>query len=185
VVPLDADDLLPPAFIGTAVAAMRRDPRLCYVTGYLRYFELLDLVQVPVGHVPGLSLVLNTHARATGLFRRDALVELGGWDTGLPAYEDWDLHIRLHAGGHASDVLPIEGHRYRRHRDSMTFTASAELRLELLQHLLRKHAGGLSGEQLLALLQAVTHLWKTGYEPSASARLLPDARPAFSQAGEA
>src|SRR6185503_18598628 len=64
VVPLDADDLLPPAFVGAAVGAMRRDPGLRAVTGYLRYFELLDLVQVPLGHVPGLSLVVNTHARA-------------------------------------------------------------------------------------------------------------------------
>ena len=77
----------------------------------------------PVGPVPGLSLVLNTYARATGLFRRDALVAVGGWDADLPGFEDWDLYLRLDAAGYDSDVLPVEGHRYRRHPQSMTFTA--------------------------------------------------------------
>jgi GT2 family glycosyltransferase/glycosyltransferase involved in cell wall biosynthesis len=195
VVPLDADDALPTRFVGSAVAAMQRNPRLGYVTGYLRYFELLDFVHVPVGHVPGLSLILNTHARATGLFRRDVLDELGGYDEGLPAYEDWDLYIRLHKAGYESDVLPIEGHLYRRHHRSMTFNTSAELRSELLQHLLRKHADTLTDDRLLALLLTVVHLWKTQYEPSASVRLQHGCQPAtdgpgaprdvrISQAGE-
>jgi glycosyltransferase involved in cell wall biosynthesis len=171
VVPLDADDLLPPGFIASAVAAMERDSRLGCLTGYLRYFGLLDFTYVPVGHVPGLSLVLNTHARATGLYRRDALEAVGGYDEELPAFEDWDLHIRLHEAGYRSDVLPVVGQLYRRHRESMTFGVSDQLRLELLQHLVRKHAGALPGDRMLSLLLTLTELWKTQYEPSASVRL--------------
>jgi hypothetical protein len=186
VVPLDADDLLPPAFIGTAVAAMARQPRLGYLTGYVRCFGLLDHVQVPVGPVPGLSLLLNTYARATGLFCRDALLDVGGWDADLPGYEDWDLYLRLDAAGHESDVLPVDGHLYRRHPDSMTLRAGAGVRLEWLQRLVGKHAGALTGDQVVPLLQAAVQLWKTGYEPSASARLLAGLpRGQLPQAGEA
>ncbi|MCT9930237.1 glycosyltransferase [Planotetraspora sp. A-T 1434] len=171
IVPLDADDLLPSGFIGSAVRAMERHPDLGYVAGYLRYFGLLEFTHVPVGHVPGLSLVLNTHPRATGMFRRDALLEVGGYDAALPAYEDWDLYIRLHKAGYDSDILPIEGQLYRRHAESMTFSTSNGLRLELLQHLLRKHADLLSPDRSLPLVLTLAHLWKTGYEPSASVLL--------------
>jgi len=171
VVPLDADDLLPRGFVAQAVAAMHRAPELACVTGYLRYFQLLDHTHAPVGHVPDLSLILNTYGRATALFRRDVLLELGGYDETLPAYEDWDLHIRLHSAGFASDILPVPGQLYRRHHDSMTFTTGNGMRLELLQHLLRKHGDALTADRLLPLLLTVTHMWKTQYEPSASVRL--------------
>jgi GT2 family glycosyltransferase len=171
VLPLDADDMLPPGFVRPAVEAMRRDPGLRYVTGRLRYFGLLDYTHVPVGYVPDLSLIMNTQARATGLFDRETLLALGGYDIGLPANEDWDLHIRFHKAGHDSDVLPVEGQLYRRHAESMTIAAGRDARIEHLQLLIAKHADLLEGERGLRLLLTMTHLWKTGHEPSASARL--------------
>jgi glycosyltransferase involved in cell wall biosynthesis len=176
VVPLDADDLLPPAFIGKALPALARNPDLAYVAGYTRNFGLLDFVYVPIGYVPDLNLVLNTHARATALFRRDALDAIGGYDEALPAYEDWDLHMRFHEAGHESDILPMEGLLYRRHAESMTFTEANDLRLELLQHLLRKHAGALPPERAGYLLLVLAQLWKTRYEPSASVRFQRETR---------
>lgn len=178
VMPLDADDMVAPGFIGSAVAALERQPGLGHVAGHLRYFGLLDYVHVPFGHVPGLSLVLNTYARATALFRREALLEIDGYDESLPAYEDWDLYIRLHQAGQESDVLPIVGQHYRRHSGSMSFGTDEALRLGLLQRLLRKHAAGLEHAELLELVQVMAHLWKTGYEPSASVRWLRDRRSA-------
>jgi GT2 family glycosyltransferase len=171
VVPLDADDALPPGFLGPAVSALRRHQDLAYVVGYLRYTGLLDHVHAPIGFAGDVSLVLNTHGRATGVFRREALLAVHGYDESLPAYEDWDLHIRMHKAGYRSDVLPVEAQVYRRHRDSMTFRHTNDLRMELLQLLLRKHADMLPPERALPLLLMMAHLWKTGYEPSASVRL--------------
>lgn len=171
VIPLDADDLLPAGFAAAALQALRRDPGLAYVTGHVHHFGLLDHTYVPVGHVPGLSLVLNTHARATGLFRKEALEAVGGYDEELPACEDWDLYLSLAAAGYRSDVLPIVGQHYRRHSDSMTFSSSNAMRLPLLQYLLRKHAPKASAEGAVELPLLLAHLWKTGYEPSASVRL--------------
>ena len=171
VVPLDADDLLPAGFVAAALQALSRDPELAYVTGYVRHFGLLDHTYVPVGHVPGLSLVLNTHARATALFRKTAIEAVGGYDEELPACEDWDLYLSLAAAGYRSDVLPIVGQRYRRHADSMTFSSSNGMRLPLLQYLLRKHAPKATAEDAVDLPLILAQLWKTHYEPSASVRL--------------
>lgn len=171
VVPLDSDDLLSEGFLGAAVEALRRNPELCYVAGYLRYFGLLDYTHVPAGYVPHLSLVVNTHVRSTALFRREALISIGGYDIELPAFEDWDVHVRLALAGYSSDILPLEGHRYRRHAESMTFSSSNAIRLELLQHLMKKHLASIDHEHACELLILMANLWKTGYEPSASVRL--------------
>jgi GT2 family glycosyltransferase len=171
VVPLDSDDLLSEGFLGQAVDALRRNPDLGYVAGYLRYFGLLDYTHVPAGYVPHLSLVVNTHVRATALFKRAALTSIGGYDVELPAFEDWDLHVRLALAGYTSDILPVEAHRYRRHAQSMTFSSSNAIRLELLQHLMKKHLASIDHEHACELLILMANLWKTGYEPSASVRL--------------
>lgn len=171
IVPLDSDDLLSEGFLTPAVDALRRNPDLGYVAGYLRYFGLLDYTHVPAGYVPHLSLVVNTHVRATALFKRDALMMIGGYDVELPAFEDWDLHVRLALAGQTSDILPLEGHRYRRHADSMTFSSSNAMRRELLQYLMKKHLGSIDHAHACDLLILMANLWKTGYEPSASVRL--------------
>jgi hypothetical protein len=176
IVPLDSDDLLPAGFLRPAVDALRRNPELGYVAGYLRYFGLLDYTHVPAGYIPHLSLVVNTHARATALFKREALVAVGGYDVLLPAFEDWDLHVRLALAGYASDIVPLEGHRYRRHAESMTFSSSNAMRLELLQHLMAKHLGSIDHDRARDLLILMANLWKTGYEPSASVRLQQQAQ---------
>ena len=171
VVPLDSDDLLSEGFIGPAVDALRRNPELGYVAGYLRYFGMLDYTHVPAGYVPHLSLVVNTHVRATALFKREALTSIGGYDVELPAFEDWDLHVRLALAGYPSDILPLEGHLYRRHAESMTFSSSNAIRRELLQHLMKKHLAAIGHAPACELLILMANLWKTGYEPSASVRL--------------
>jgi GT2 family glycosyltransferase/glycosyltransferase involved in cell wall biosynthesis len=177
VVPLDSDDLLSAGFLGPAVDALRRNPELGYVAGYLRYFGLLDYTHVPAGYVPHLSLIVNTHVRATALFRREALTSIGGYDIELPAFEDWDLHVRLALAGYTSDILPLEGHRYRRHAESMTFSSSNAIRRELLQHLMKKHLGSIDHAHACELLILMANLWKTAYEPSASVRLQQESQP--------
>ena len=172
IVPLDADDELPPGFLGPAVTALARHPELSYVVGHLRYTGLLDHVQAPLGHAGDVSVVVNTHGRATGVFRREALQAVGGYDENLPAYEDWDLYLRLARAGFEGDVAPVVGQRYRRHAGSMTFGHTGDDRRELTQALLKKHAADLPPDRSLPLLLTLAELWKSGYEPSASARLL-------------
>ena len=168
---LDADDMIHPGFLPAAVDALRRRDDLAFVGGYVRYFGLLDLVYVPAGPAGDLNLVLHTHLKSAVLYRREALVRIGGYDENLPAFEDWEIQIRLAQAGYDSDVVPLVGQLYRRHADSMSFSASNGMRSELIQYLVRKHAHGLAKTQLVALLQTLVDLWKTGYEPSTSVLL--------------
>jgi GT2 family glycosyltransferase len=169
VVPLDADDLLPDGFLGPAVAALERHPGLGALSGTVRNFGMFDSVTTPVGYVPDVSLVVNTFARATAVFRADALRSVGGYDRTLPAYEDWDLYLRLHKAGWSVECAPMVGHLYRRHAESMTFRQSDGARVALMQRLLRTHADLLAGDRAVELLMTMVELWKHRYEPSASA----------------
>ncbi|MEV0339511.1 glycosyltransferase [Nocardia sp. NPDC050713] len=175
---LDADDRIRPGFLSAAVAAMRSDDTLGYVGGYVRYSGLLDLVYVPAGMVPELNLVLHTHLKSMVLYRKRALDEVGGYDENLPAFEDWELQLRMDLSGYASDVLPIVGQLYRRHAESMSFQHSNGMRNELVQYLVSKHAGALTPARLTALLLILVDMWKTGYEPSTSVMLQREQHPA-------
>jgi hypothetical protein len=164
---LDADDRIRSSFLPAAVAALRQN-NLGFVSGYVRYLELIDLVYVPSGMVTDLNLVLHTHLKSMVLYHRQAVEHVGGYDELLPAFEDWELQLRMALAGYDSDVLPIVGQLYRRHADSMSFTVSNGMRNELVQYLVRKHAGALSPPRLVSLLLTLVDLWKTGYEPSTS-----------------
>jgi GT2 family glycosyltransferase len=165
---LDADDLVAPGFLPAAVSAMDRHDEIAFVGGYVRYFGLLDMVYVPAGPALGLNLVLHTMLKSMVLYRRTALEDVGGYDEDMPAFEDWEVQLRLVQAGFGCDVLPVVGQLYRRHHESMSFSTSNGMRSELVQYIVRKHARSLSGPQLVSLLQTVVDLWKTGFEPSKS-----------------
>jgi GT2 family glycosyltransferase len=171
VVPLDADDLLPAGFLTAGALALQRVPELGCVGGTIHNFGLLDQVGSPVGYVPDVSLVVNTFGRATAVFRTAAVRAVGGYDETLPAYEDWDLYLRLHKAGYGVECAPVPAQRYRRHAESMTFQQNAAERLALTQRLLRTHADLLREDGALSLLLTLVQLWKSGYEPSASVGL--------------
>jgi hypothetical protein len=57
----------------------------------------------------------------------------------------------------------------------MTLSHTNDLRIELLQLLLRRHADALPPERSLPLLLTMAQMWKSGYEPSASVRLQREA----------
>jgi hypothetical protein len=167
VMPLDADDLVEPTYLPKAVAALTRVPALAYVGCYSQNFGLLDTTYVPVGYVPDLMLYLHTDGRCTKLFRREAFDSVGGYDEDLPAFEDWDLYLSLAERGGVGDVIPEPLFLYRRHLDSTVFTWSNDMRIELLQFLVRKHRRLLADRHETVVLNLL-HLWKTYFEVSES-----------------
>jgi GT2 family glycosyltransferase len=168
VVPLDADDLIKPGFLATARRALDGNPELAYVVGYSEYIGLLQLTYSPAGFIPELNLFLHTHGKTTGMYRRDALGGIGGYDPRFPAFEDWELQVALYRAGHQTDVLPIVAHLYRRHADSMSFTVSNAIRHRLVQQIMRKHLPMLGVDDLHTGMLVLVHMWKTEYEPSTS-----------------
>jgi GT2 family glycosyltransferase/glycosyltransferase involved in cell wall biosynthesis len=171
ILPLDADDLVDPTYVGLATRSLERAPDLAYVTSYARNFGLFEGGFAPVGNVLSLMPFLHTDGRCASLYRRSALEQVGGYDEDLPAYEDWDLQIRLGKVGLDGDVLPAELFFYRRHRGSLVFRYSTAKRVELLQYLMRQHAD-LLAPQGLDLALKLLHLWRTGFESSESTRFL-------------
>ncbi len=130
---LDADDRLLPNAIEAGLDCFARHPDAAFVSGDHRRVALdgtpIETPEVP--RVQGdhyLALLQGNYIgmHATVMYRRDALARAGGFDSRLPACEDYDLYLRI-----ARD-LPVHQHEalvaeYRRHDGNM----SCDLRLML------------------------------------------------------
>lgn len=121
VVPLDADDMLRETFIERTLAAARRlhretGSRPAYVTSLLECFRddtadsdpvltgpargVEPFLFVPLGPDRELLPVINVAGSCVALLDRAAVLDAGGYDESLCAYEDWDLYCSLAERGH-------------------------------------------------------------------------------------
>ncbi|GAA1616596.1 glycosyltransferase [Catellatospora bangladeshensis] len=169
ILPLDADDLIDPSFVGVALEALRRNPELGYVNSYVRNFGLFDSKFAGFGNVLELMLFMHTDGPYTGVYQRAALAAVDGYDEDMPGFEDWDLQLRIAKAGYDSDVIPVELIRYRRHGESMVFRSSNPMRIPQLQYLFRKHQDVFAPRAESVALRLID-LWKSRLEVSQSAR---------------
>ncbi len=101
---LDDDDVLFPDHVAALVAALRRSgAQVAHADTVTAFYDVSADPDVPYGY----SIFLNKIGESTdlylgdgigpmsALFRRDAVLDLGGYDETLPHCEDWDLWIRL------------------------------------------------------------------------------------------
>jgi glycogen synthase len=129
VLPLDADDLLETTFVERCVDALERDPRLAYVTTWVRYMDPegrplagTDTGYMPFGNWSRLIERNNVGGTCAALIRR-RFFELGfAYSPDLASYEDWLLYYDLHRAGHHGAVIPERLFRYRVRPDSMVRT---------------------------------------------------------------
>lgn len=143
ILPVDADDLLSPTFLGKAVEVMSRSPKLGYTTSLVSYFTE-DPGKPVGGWVPwGLerdALCLeNVASTCTALMERRLLDELGGYDEWLTSFEDWDVFCSMAERGYQGMVIPEFLFHYRVRLDSMTRTVATQSRHPLIAYLLQKH----------------------------------------------
>jgi glycosyltransferase involved in cell wall biosynthesis/GT2 family glycosyltransferase len=143
VLPLDADDLLDPSFIGHALGTLRADEGLAYVTSLVAYFRESPRRRfggwVPLGLHRDLLPVHNCAGCCTAVFRRQSLLDAGGYCTDLTSYEDWDMYCALAERGWHGAVIPDFLISYRIRPDSLLRT-EAELRKQHLHAaLLARH----------------------------------------------
>lgn len=89
------------------------------------------------------ALLVGNRVDACAVVRRTVLEELGGFDEALrDGYEDWELWIRLLAGGHRAEHLPDAWFDYRVRPGSLLERMSDPgLRSRTMAYLTRKHAG--------------------------------------------
>lgn len=118
VLPLDADDLIGPAFIEACVRELDARPDVSIAYGSLRYFGEIDEFHAPSEY----DLVALTHGNlfpCTALYRRRAWAEVGGYDEGLTSYEDWDFWLGCGERGHLGVYVPRPVFYYRKRKGSM------------------------------------------------------------------
>ena len=129
----DADNVLEPEFVARALAMLRADPGLAFVTPWLQFVgpggEELD----GRGYAPLGNRVLheddeNWDGDTIGLFRRRALEALEPtFDPAVAMHADWLLYRRLRAKGEYGAVIPELLARYRVHPDSLLRTHEERL----------------------------------------------------------
>lgn len=140
---LDADDLLRPRAVAAGLEAFSQRPDVAFVAGQHARIAadgrlIRGVERTPLTGDPYLAFLrgnlVGMHAAV--LYRRDAVVAAGGFDTSLPACEDYELYLRLSrirkVGQHGEIVAD-----YRRHDANMSNCPSFMLR-EVLAVLYRE-----------------------------------------------
>jgi glycosyltransferase involved in cell wall biosynthesis len=115
VMPFSSDDVLLPGGTALLADALDANPDASFAWGDIKTFGLATAYR-PM--VPALCpwVVTFMHCMpAYSLFRRDALLESGGWQT-IAASEDWDLWMRMAAQGRTGVHVPRPVYLYRRSR---------------------------------------------------------------------
>jgi glycosyltransferase involved in cell wall biosynthesis len=140
---LDADDRLLPDAVETGARALDRHPACamafgrCVMTGPDgRYLPTTLPPQIDRDHHATLLRRNVIWMPATAIFRRDALIELGGFAAGFDGAADYELYLRL------TERWPVHDHAqlvaaYRRHGTNMSDNASRMLRETLT--VMRRH----------------------------------------------
>jgi glycosyltransferase involved in cell wall biosynthesis len=137
---LDADDLLTPVAIEAGLACFEEHPEAAFVYGAHRRVDIagapvLERKYTATGGDPLSTLLRHNVVEMHGavMYRRDLLLQSGGFDERLRACEDYDVYLRM-ARRHPIASHPVESALYRRHGTNM----SGDARL-MLSSFLRVH----------------------------------------------
>lgn len=124
VLPLDADNLLRPAFVRRCVEVLESEPDLVYATPWSQYIdesgqELAGLGYQPIGNYSPAVLDENIAGDATAVIRK-RVFDLGHWySPDLTSYEDWQFYRGLHLARMYGRVIPERLLLYRVRAGSM------------------------------------------------------------------
>ena len=112
VLPLDADDRLPPGALRVLRAALERHPRAAAAWGRERHFGSLDFEQPSVPSLDPWHVSYQNRLPLSALYRRDVVMAVGGWQL-EGGYEDWDLWMTLAEHGYQGIGVPELTSEYR------------------------------------------------------------------------
>ncbi len=145
VLPLDADDLLAPAFVERCLEAAARVPEAALVTSHMACFrespEHPEIAFIPFGFPGDILPAVNIASSAIAMLRRESVVGVGGYDETMTAYEDWELYCRMASAGLVAVVIPEPLILNRIRPDSMLRSMSHDEDLHLRARVLERHLG--------------------------------------------
>lgn len=143
---LDCDDLWPEDKLSKQVVRMQAEPRVVMASGFVKYFDK----QLESGLEPAPDArteeIFHVHLGAT-IYRRETLLELGGFDESYVYSEDVDLMLRLRESNLPMTIMNEITLYYRRHENSMTSVITDREKHDFNRALFnslrrRKQAGG-------------------------------------------
>lgn len=134
---LDADDMLAPDALQRMVTGLHAAPNAAFVSGAFQVFGD-DNVYWPGLPVDCATLMLDNTVLPAALVRRTAWEAVGGFDTAMQLYEDWDFWLRIVAEGGHGVVLDETLLYYRRHGPSLMAQSSAH-GWSARAHIISKH----------------------------------------------
>jgi glycosyltransferase involved in cell wall biosynthesis len=119
VVPLDADDLIEPAYIGECLTALE-DSHAAFAYTDFRVFGTETYQERP-GEYNLYRLLDRNYLTYAALIRKHDWENSGGYDESLKCfgYEDWEFWLRLGARNRFGRYVPKSLFRYRKHGASL------------------------------------------------------------------
>jgi glycosyltransferase involved in cell wall biosynthesis len=137
-VPLDADDLLQPAYVAECMAAMKAAPEAAFVyTDCLVFGAHRFLERLPEYNLYGL--LDRNFLTYAALMSKEDWERAGGYDESLRlGCEDWEFWLRLGARGRFGHHLALPLFRYRRQGPSR-YDAALPHQQELVGYIQRRH----------------------------------------------
>lgn len=120
ILPVDADDLIEPTFVGDAVAVLAARPEVMVVEPKGDFFG----ERHGEWRLPEFSrhlLARKNHIPACAMYRRKDWLRIGGYCTEMPAREDWDFWIAMLKDGGEVVMLPYVAFHYRVSHGSKRF----------------------------------------------------------------
>ncbi|PWB44012.1 MAG: hypothetical protein C3F12_12300 [Candidatus Methylomirabilota bacterium] len=124
ILPLDADDRLAPVMLEKTVALLENQPQAGVAFTYIQHFgDQTDVWRTG-------PFTLETELRDNripycSLYRRELFEAVGGYNTNLNAYEDWDFWLGALERGWTGALIPEPLFLYRKRANSMLAEANA------------------------------------------------------------
>ena len=162
VLPLDSDDELEPGSATRLADALDGDASLAFVYGHRRFLGEGSSVRRAPPWDPFALLYANRYGYS-GLYRRDILLEVGGWSLN-GCYEDWDLLLAFAECGYAGAPVDQTALHYRRHNTARLNEQCLKRHRRAYKVLRQRHQALFAQRGELAH-RAGASLWRQALEP--------------------
>ena len=120
---LDPDDRISNNYISESVRLLELDGKYSICFSNLKHFGDLESYIKNKDYDNRLILRIN-YIPVASLFRKICWLEVGGYRTNLPGYEDWDFWINSYSKGHFHRYSKESVFYYRKHNKSMLLECS-------------------------------------------------------------
>lgn len=144
--PLDADDTIRPTLIEKEVAILETRPEIGFVSSWLECFGAYNEVwKYPPYNF--YTQLFKNRVNESSMFRKEAWVQVGGFNDKMMAYEDWDFWISLGEHGWLGYTLPEVLFNYRKHGPSM-YSEAKKIHNKYVQQIRDNHPALYTKEKL-------------------------------------